>query len=180
MNQELDRRIFLRALATAIAGGYLTLGQTSRNALAMAGKPQPQQLSPLEINQLVVYGHTLLPILPESHSRYRQVAGKLANIAAQDPNMAAFIHDGITAAGFPQGNLRDDMSRDQRVRLVGMQENTPFFGFLRWTTTEIVMREPALWERLGYEGSAIEHGGYLHRGFDDIDWLPQSVQGAQV
>ena len=29
------------------------------------------------------------------------------------------------------------------------------------------------WKKLGYEGSSAEHGGYLHRGFDDIDWLPK-------
>jgi hypothetical protein len=27
-------------------------------------------------------------------------------------------------------------------------------------------------ELLGYEGPAYEKGGYLHRGFDDLDWLP--------
>jgi len=44
-------------------------------------------------------------------------------------------------------------------------------------TAEIVMRDPALWKTLGYQGSSIEHGGYLYRGFDDIDWLPQPGQG---
>jgi len=28
-----------------------------------------------------------------------------------------------------------------------------------------------VWTKLGYEGSSAEFGGYLHRGFDDIDWL---------
>ena len=23
-----------------------------------------------------------------------------------------------------------------------------------------------------FEGSSVEHGGYINRGFDDIDWLP--------
>jgi hypothetical protein len=29
-----------------------------------------------------------------------------------------------------------------------------------------------LWTKLGYEGSSAEKGGYLHRGFNDLDWLP--------
>ena len=29
-----------------------------------------------------------------------------------------------------------------------------------------------VWERLGYEGASFDQGGYLHRGFDDLDWLP--------
>jgi hypothetical protein len=24
----------------------------------------------------------------------------------------------------------------------------------------------------GYQGPSLGQGGYLHRGFDDIDWLP--------
>ncbi len=29
-----------------------------------------------------------------------------------------------------------------------------------------------VWEILGYEGASYDKGGYLHRGFDDLDWLP--------
>ena len=28
-----------------------------------------------------------------------------------------------------------------------------------------------VWAHIGYEGSSFERGGYLQRGFDDIDWL---------
>ena len=28
--------------------------------------------------------------------------------------------------------------------------------------------------RRGYEGSSAEHGGYIKRGFADIDWLPKA------
>ena len=33
--------------------------------------------------------------------------------------------------------------------------------------------DPQVWEKLGYEGPSAEQGGYLSRGFDDIDWLPK-------
>jgi hypothetical protein len=26
----------------------------------------------------------------------------------------------------------------------------------------------------GFEGSSVEHGGYIDRGFDDIGWLPNA------
>jgi hypothetical protein len=29
-----------------------------------------------------------------------------------------------------------------------------------------------VWELLGYEGPSFDQGGYLNRGFDDLDWLP--------
>jgi hypothetical protein len=28
-----------------------------------------------------------------------------------------------------------------------------------------------MFDLVGYGGSAIEQGGYINRGFDDIDWL---------
>jgi hypothetical protein len=30
-----------------------------------------------------------------------------------------------------------------------------------------------LWKHIDYPGSSKEHGGYINRGFDDIDWLPE-------
>ena len=36
-----------------------------------------------------------------------------------------------------------------------------------------VYRDERTWQLLGYEGEASKYGGYLHRGFDDIDWLPE-------
>jgi hypothetical protein len=29
-----------------------------------------------------------------------------------------------------------------------------------------------VWSLLGYEGPSFAQGGYLKRGFDDLDWLP--------
>ncbi len=31
-----------------------------------------------------------------------------------------------------------------------------------------------VWPKFGYEGSSAEHGGYINRGFADIDWLPKA------
>ncbi|HEX7824551.1 MAG TPA: hypothetical protein VF477_06610 [Mycobacterium sp.] len=31
---------------------------------------------------------------------------------------------------------------------------------------------PAVWARLGYQGPSHHLGGYLHRGFNDLTWLP--------
>jgi hypothetical protein len=28
-----------------------------------------------------------------------------------------------------------------------------------------------LWTKFGYEGSSADKGGYINRGFNDIDWV---------
>jgi hypothetical protein len=61
----------------------------------------------------------------------------------------------------------------EKFRIFESLENTPFFRYLHWRTIESLYRSPKVWKLLGYQGSSLEYGGYLHRGFDDIDWLPE-------
>jgi hypothetical protein len=58
-----------------------------------------------------------------------------------------------------------------RVQLLQGIEHTPFFKKCRSDLVVSLYNQPAVWTKLGYEGSSAEHGGYIHRGFDDIDWL---------
>ncbi|GAA3648492.1 hypothetical protein GCM10022202_05080 [Microbacterium marinilacus] len=52
-------------------------------------------------------------------------------------------------------------------------ERTDFFGFIRRTAVLNLYDDPEVWEAVGYEGPSFDLGGYLHRGFDDLDWLPE-------
>ena len=52
-------------------------------------------------------------------------------------------------------------------------EGTDFFGFIRRTTVLNLYDDPAVWEVLGWEGSSFDKGGYVDRGFNDLDWLPE-------
>jgi hypothetical protein len=50
-------------------------------------------------------------------------------------------------------------------------EASPDFPKLRAVAFRHCFRHPAIWKALGYEGSSVEYGGYLERGFNDISWL---------
>lgn len=47
-----------------------------------------------------------------------------------------------------------------------------FFVFIRGVAVTTLYDDHEVWEHLGYEGESFSKGGYLHRGFDDLDWLP--------
>ena len=47
-----------------------------------------------------------------------------------------------------------------------------FFAFIRGVTVVTLYNDHEVWGLLGYEGESFSKGGYLHRGFDDLDWLP--------
>jgi hypothetical protein len=59
----------------------------------------------------------------------------------------------------------------KKLDLLKTLQGSEEFSYLHNRTIESLYRNPEVWKLLGYQGSSIEHGGYLHRGFDDIDWL---------
>jgi hypothetical protein len=66
--------------------------------------------------------------------------------------------------------LTGDAEADERtLRAIADAE---FFVFVRGVAVTTFYDDHEVWDLLGYEGSSFEHGGYLHRGFDDLDWLP--------
>ena len=51
--------------------------------------------------------------------------------------------------------------------------STDFFGFIRRTTVLNLYNHADVWNALGYEGASFDKGGYINRGFNDLDWLPE-------
>ncbi len=58
-------------------------------------------------------------------------------------------------------------------------EQTDFFKKIRGDLVVSLYNQKELWPKFGYEGSSAEHGGYINRGFDDIDWLPKAERPRQ-
>ena len=60
----------------------------------------------------------------------------------------------------------------EATKVVEQVADGAFFALVHSTTVVALYDDHQVWEILGYEGSSFEKGGYLHRGFDDLDWLP--------
>jgi hypothetical protein len=63
---------------------------------------------------------------------------------------------------------------DDRVALLRNIQHTLFFKKLRGDLVVSLYNQKEIWPKFGYEGSSAEHGGYINRGFNDINWLPQA------
>ena len=50
-------------------------------------------------------------------------------------------------------------------------ESSAFFQTVRGTTVVSLYNNPLVWRHFGYEGPSYGFGGYIHRGFDDLNWL---------
>lgn len=58
-----------------------------------------------------------------------------------------------------------------RVAILRMLQDTPFFQTVRGGLVTGLYNQKEIWPVFGYEGESFSHGGYIDRGFDDIDWL---------
>jgi len=65
-----------------------------------------------------------------------------------------------------------DLKEAEQVAALTAVQDSDFFAFMRSTTINTLFVDPQVWDMVGYGGSAVEHGGYIDRGFNDIDWLP--------
>lgn len=65
-----------------------------------------------------------------------------------------------------------DLDDDTALALLREIEATDFFRFIRSVAVVSLYNDHETWELLGYEGPSFDHGGYVDRGFDDLDWLP--------
>ncbi len=58
-----------------------------------------------------------------------------------------------------------------RVDLLRAMEDSAFFQQIRGGLVTGLYNQKAIWPIFGYEGASFEFGGYINRGFNDINWL---------
>jgi len=98
--------------------------------------------------------------------------------AAKDPAVKSLINDGVSRLD-SEANDRHKVPYAQipweadRVALLQRIEQSAFFQKIRGDLVVSLYNQKELWPKFGYEGSSAEHGGYIKRGFADIDWLPK-------
>jgi hypothetical protein len=119
----------------------------------------------------IMYPHDALP-----DGVYARVGEVLTGTAREDPGAARTIEDGVYAlnCGRPFAGLS---ANDQLEALKGI-EGSAFFELVRSTAVVEVYSDERTWQLVGYEGPSFDQGGYLNRGFNDLDWLPDPEAGS--
>lgn len=173
-SRPMDRRTFLRrssevsfAAAVTIAAGGSLLNASEAWALEVKVL-KPETMKTLIQMARDVYPHDRIA------DRFYAIAVKgHDDKAAADPAHKALIEDGIAgldrAAG-AGGYLGVGWEAD-RVKLLEAVGDTPFFQAVRSDLVVSLYNQPDVWPIFGYEGESYSKGGYIERGFDDIDWL---------
>ena len=127
----------------------------------------------IDLRTLTAMVRTMFPHARFPDGPYERTAAAIVDAAQSDVRMRAQLEQGmreLDAAGeAPFAALPPEAALEVLRRMSG----TAFFEAVRSKTILTLYNDPEVWSALGYEGPSFEQGGYLHRGFDDLDWLPE-------
>lgn len=155
----------------SLFGASLVIGQgfiahTSEAWAAEVAHLKPQTFATLVQMARDIYPHDRLS------DRYYAAAVK----AHDTEDGAAAIETGIAtldalAVGAGHPSYAQMGWEADRVALLRQIEATPFFQSVRGGLVVSLYNNPEVWPHFGYEGESYSEGGYIDRGFNDIDWL---------
>jgi TAT (twin-arginine translocation) pathway signal sequence len=163
--------------------GFLRAGAATVAAAAVGGAPlltkaTESGLSAEQSRTLVKFTRDLFPHDRLDDSFYAKAIAPLEDEASKDAATRRLLTEGvaqldsaaIASAGKPYTEVTDENIRIAAIKKI---EGGAFFSKVYNATMTPLYNQPELWARFGYEGPSSAQGGYLDRGFSDINWLPQ-------
>lgn len=105
-------------------------------------------------------------------SAYRRAAGTVQGAADENTWMRVKLAQGLDSLQALADGRFAELTALEALPLLLRIQHTAFFGFVRQTVVLSLYEDEEVWEALGYEGPSFDKGGYIDRGFDDLDWLP--------
>ena len=175
---QVGRRDFLRTVTLAVpAAALASSGAIGGVRYAWAGTAeslQPKTAATLARVARDIYPHDFVP-----ERFYVTAVESLDKKAKADPAVQTLLENGVAGldAQATAAHRRPYIAlEDEEIRLGFLKAaaDSPFFTTVRSDLVVSLYNQPELWALFGYEGSSFEHGGYIHRGFDDVDWLPKA------
>ena len=112
----------------------------------------------------VAYPHPSFPDGP-----YQRTAKSV-----QDADSEHLLVAGLTELNDVAGGDFGALPDAEATAAVERIADSAFFKLVHSTTVVALYDDREVWELLGYEGPSYDKGGYLNRGFDDLDWLPKA------
>ncbi|WP_454632206.1 gluconate 2-dehydrogenase subunit 3 family protein [Bradyrhizobium cenepequi] len=172
-----DRRVFLKGAATAVP--TVAIATSTGLTISDAWADDATTLTPATLKTLVKMARDIYPHDFLADSYYIIAVKPWDGKAAKDPAIKSLINDGVNRLD-QEANDRHKVAYVQvpweadRVALLQQIEQTAFFQKIRGDLVVSLYNQKEVWPKFGYEGSSAEYGGYITRGFADIDWLPKA------
>lgn len=171
-----NRRVFLKGAATTVPA--VAIATSTGLGVSDAWAEDATTLTPATLKTLMKMARDIYPHDFLGDSYYITAVKPWDGKAAKDPAMKSLINDGVARLD-QEANDRHKVPyvqvawENDRVALLQRIEQSEFFQKVRGDLIVSLYNQKEVWPKFGYEGSSAEHGGYINRGFADIDWLPK-------
>ncbi|MDA8052076.1 MAG: hypothetical protein M0002_19105 [Rhodospirillales bacterium] len=172
------RRQFMQGGGAAAAGiaaaasGAVLIAPDGAWAMSLSALGQHEGETLLQVSRQI-YPH---PNLGDMY--YAKVVDDLDAKAKADAATATLLKNGVAALDKAMDVPFTELSSGNQLAVLTTMESTPFFQTVRGTAVVSLYNNPLVWRFFGYEGASFPYGGYIHRGFNDIAWLPKPPESA--
>lgn len=161
--QLLSRAVSAGALAVAGAGFIAAPNAAWAVEVTVI---TPSQMTTLMQMARDIYPHDQVPdqhyaVAVKGYDSAEQKGMIDEGIAALDAAAKAMGHADYASIGW----------EEDRVKVLQSIETTPFFQTIRAGLVTGLYNQKEVWPIFGYQGESYSQGGYISRGFNDIDWL---------
>lgn len=174
---QLARRSLLKRsgllMGTLAAGSPLAL-----LAPSLCWAVELETLNDAQARTLLAFGRTLYPHPKLPDAVYALLVRDLDRTAASDAAQAERLKQGIASLDARAGGKFVDASPDKRLLAARALEGSPFFSWVRGRCITALYDNEMAFAAFGYPGASWPQGGYLVRGFQDLDWLPNPPDSA--
>lgn len=115
----------------------------------------------------VMFPHSNFPQGP-----YERTAQAILVSARDDLRLDAQLAQGCVDLDAASGGRFADLDDVAALDLLRGFSDGDFFLGVRAQVITSLYDDREVWALLGYEGASFDQGGYLDRGFNDLEWLP--------
>jgi hypothetical protein len=176
--KQVSRRVFLQGSATALPAAGLAAAGVGIGAHA-AWAQAATNLKPHTMATLVLMARDIYPHDRLADIYYIRAVTPYDAKAGSDAAFRKLIESGVVdldayAQHAQKANYLQIPWEADRVVVLQSVQNGAFFKKVRGDLVVSLYNQPEVWPKFGYEGSSADKGGYIHRGFNDLDWLPTS------
>lgn len=159
-------------LARSAAAGALCV--TGAGFIAAPNAAWAVEVTVITEHQMATLLQMARDIYPHDRVADQYYAVAVKGYDAEDKK--ALVEEGVAAldAAAQAAGHADYVSmgwEEDRVKLLQSMEDTSFFQTVRGGLVTGLYNQKEVWPLFGYEGESFSQGGYIDRGFDDIDWL---------
>lgn len=180
LENKLTRRDFIKSSGGAVIIGTLATRSVAISMLAPSNI-WALELSKLDENTGKMILHITRHIFPHKtldDAVYALVVKDLDAAASADESVYELLQNGTTELNNNAGGDWMGLDINERFSLVDAMAGSDFFEKIRSTSIVSLYNNDMAWAHFGYEGPAWPKGGYINRGFQDLDWLPEPPDAA--